>query len=269
MTKGTLPNPGTYTARRNPTPAAPNGITIEAKESGSLLCWIAYALCNSEVNYTGKHNVTLGQKDGTVNQRNVANLKKIFPDWDGLDPFALEQVALPEDQNAAEFELADCHHDDSYTPPDAEGPIIQFKAQWLNPLGGATNMPAQMDDAARKRAMTEWGGKFRAASGGARKPTTAPAAKPASAPAPAAKTPQKPAASGPPSRKGSPAVGGQPRSMTQDEVWQALVAANGGEEADQDALSATYWEKADEVVPGNNGELTPAQWGKVATALGV
>ena len=263
MTKGTLPNPGTYVARRN------NGMVLEAKESGSLLLWIPFMLLNSEVNYSGKHCLTIGQKDGTLSERNINTLKKIFPDWDGQDLFALEELPLTE-EGVAEFELADCYHDNSYTPEGETEPVIQFKAQWLNPLGGTQKMPAPMDDAARKKVLTAWGGKLRAASGKPAQKASAPAPK-ASAPAPAAKSaaPARPAAGGPPSRKGSPGAGGQSRTATQEEAWDALVAANGGEKADTDALSAQYWAAADKVAPGTNGELTPAQWGKVMTELGL
>lgn len=268
MIKGTLPNPGTYTARRS------GMMVVEAKESGSLLLWIPYTLLNSEVNYAGKHCLTIGQKDGTLSERNIATLRKIWPDWDGQDLFALEEIPLPDDPQAPEFELADCYHDNSYTPPGADEPVIQLKAAWLNPIGGTQNMPARMDDAERKKVLTQWGGKLRAASGGTKsagKPAAA-SQKPATAstkPAPASAPPSRPAAGGPPSRRGSPGAGGTARTATQEEVWDALVAANGGAEANTDELSGTYWAAADEIAPGKNGELSPAEWGKVMTKLGM
>ena len=263
MTKGTLPNPGTYQAARN------SMMVIEAKETGSLLCWIPYRLTNSEVNYSGKHCLTIGQKDGTLSERNINTLKKIFPDWDGQDLFALEEIPLPEDQNQPEFELADCYHDNSYTPAGASEPVIQLKAQWLNPLGGTQNMPARMDEADRKKVLTAWGGKLRAASGAksaAKATASSQKAQPAAPAKPSA--PARPAAGGPPSRKGSPPAGGQARTATQEEVWDALVASK-GEGADTDEMSAEYWAAADKVAPGSNGELNPAQWGKVMTELGL
>jgi hypothetical protein len=55
--------------------------------------------------------------------------------------------------------------------------------------------------------------------------------------------------------------------MTQEEVWDALVAAN--PDGDQSELGKTYYGAQDELFPGKNGELDPQQWGQVADKLGL
>lgn len=249
-----LPNPGTYTARRN----AP--IVIEAKESGALLAWIPYILCSGEVRHTGKHCECIGQKDGTLKIKSVQSLRTIF-NWDGLNPFDLEQIPIP-DGDAPEFELADCFHDDSYQPEGAEAPIVQFKASWLNPIGGTQNMPAALSPEDRKAALTKWSSKFKAASGG-KAPT---AAKPQ--PAAAAAVATKPAAAhaGPPSRR-SNATSAAARTMTQEEVWDAYDKAH--PKKSQDDKGTEFYAAQDKLFPGANGELTIQQWGQVATELGL
>lgn len=258
MNKGTIPDAGDYTARLNAK------MVVEAKESGSLILWVPYALTNSEIKHTGKFCFTIGQKDGTINQRGLQDLKKIFPEWDGDDIFALENIE-PNEDGAAQFELAQCFHDNSYTPDGATEPVWQLKAKWMNPLGGTTKMPEPMDAAGRKSVLAAWGGKIRASLGGKAAPKPAAATKSA-APAKAPAAPPKSAAGGPPSRR---TVGGQARTATQQEVWEALANANGGAEADVDALGTQFWEAAEEVAPNSNGDLTPAQWGAVAEKLGV
>lgn len=247
-----LPNPGTYNARRTA------AIVVREEESGSLMAYIPYALVGSDVAFSGNHSQCLGAKDGTIQTKSIATLRKIFPSWDGLDPFGLEEIPLPENDEA-EFELGDCFHDE-YTPKETdENPnpeaITTFKVQWLNPLGGGLPSKVPMTPEERKKALTKWGGKFKAVSGGA---PAKPAAK--------TSTPSAPPARGkvptPPSRKTTTA-----RKSSQEEVWTAYAKAN--KDGDQDALAKAYYDAQDEVQPGANGELTPEQWGQVAEKLGV
>ena len=250
-----LPNPGTYNARRN------GPVVVREEESGSLMVYIPYVLLGCAVAFSGMYSHCIGTKDGTPMKKNIDTLKKIFPDWEGENPFELEDIAIPEG-DAAEFELADCYHDDTYTPPGAEAPVVQFKAQWLNPLGGGLPSKEPMADADRKKVLTRWQSKFKAlkSTSGA-----SAAAKPAAAkPAASAAAPARPAPSAPPARK---TVGGQERTASQQEVWDALTKANPDETPDD--LTAKYWAAQDEVAPGSNGELTLVQWGEVAEKLGV
>lgn len=266
----TLPQPGTYTARRNA------AIVVEEAESGALMAWIAYILCSGDFAYQDKHSVCLGAKDGTVQTRSIETLKKIWPDFDPANPFSLEQLPLlqesEEGYGAPEFELANCYHDNSYIPAGKTEPIIQFRAQYLNPLGGTQNMPAPLDDGEKKKVLGKWGAKFKAAAGsGAAKPAQKPAAKAASAPAqqqelPAAKpAAAKPAVGGPPSRKAATTA----RISTAEKVWTDFYNKRGGTDETSDALGDEFYAAQDQVAPGSNGELTPEQWGQVADKLGV
>jgi hypothetical protein len=250
-------------------------MVVEESSEGALLVWVPYTLCAPGIEHIGKHMVVLGKKDGTLNQNAHNALRKVFPSWDGQDPFALEELSLQEQVEGQElqpeFELADCYHDDSYIPTGSDQPIIQFKATWFNPIGGTQNMPAALDDTGKKKVRSKWLGKFKATAGS----TTAQPAKPAAAAQPAKPAATKPAAAkpaakagGPPSRgAGSPGVGGTVRTSTAEEVWNALTAANQG--ADENDLGTRYYGAQDELFPGRNGDLNPAEWGQVADKLGV
>lgn len=261
-----LPNPGTYQARRS------GPIVVREEESGALMAYIPYALCNADVAYSGTHSLCLGAKDGTVMKKSVETLMKIFPaeregfSWDGLNPFDLEEIPLPEGTDP-EFELADCYHDDTYIPEGKDEPVIQFKAEWLNPLGGGFPSKEPMSPEERKASLARWGGKFKAVNGkaapaGAKKEPAAPSRPSPSRPAAA---PSRPAVGGPPSRRGAaPAAA---RTATAEGVWMDFKKANKGE-SDED-LTVKFYAAQDEVAPNANGELTPTQWGKVADNLGV
>lgn len=257
MARKAIPAPGTYQARR-----AGEMVVYETEKTGALCLAVPVQLLNSEVNWVGKTTLTLVKGDGEVKVRTVNDLKRIFPSWDGVDPFALMDLPLSE-EGQPEFEVVGEH--EPYTPEGETEAIDTFKVKWLNPLGGSTSMPEPPAD--RKALLAKYGSKFKALSGGSAKPAPAKAAKPAAAPAqqelgtkPAAPAP---ASKGPPSRGRGPA--GVARTLTQDDVWDLLVAKNPN--GDQDEMGTKFWAAADEVQEG--GELTPAQWGEVATKLGV
>lgn len=251
-----LPAPGNHPARKDG-----NMVVYEA-ESGALCVALPVMLLSTEVAWKGKHTITIGKKDGTLQTRRIEDLKRIFG-WDGINPFDLENI---DPDNTAEFEVVGEH--ETYTPPEGEAREV-FKIIFLNPPGGSQNMPEVLDEQGRKQLITKWGSKFKAVSGGkaAAKPA-AQAAKPAAAkPGAKAAAPSRPAAGGPPSRGKSNATSVTPRTSTQEEVWQALVAANEG--VSEDELATKYYEAQDAVAPDANGELTPTQWGEVADNLGV
>ena len=252
-----LPSPGSYRAQQNGT------VIIRQEESGSLMAYIPYALIG--VAFMGIYNMTLGAKDGTPQQKNINTLKAVFPNWDFDNLADIEMPAEGED--IPQFDLADCYHDDSYTPEGAEAPIVKFVARWLNQVGGGRKQPMTQDE--RKSALTRWKSKFKAISS-----TPAKAAPKKSAPAeeaelPAAKVPpaKKAASSGPPSRKNT---GAQARTSTQEEVWNGLVKAR-GEDASEDDLAKEYYDACDKVESGSSSDPslldTPVKWGKVAEAL--
>ena len=245
-----LPQPGSYRAQQNGT------VIIRQEESGSLMAYIPCLI--PAVNFALVHNLTLGAKDGTPQTKNIAALKSVFPDWD-MD--ALADIEMPaEGADVPQFDLADCYHDDSYTPEGAEGPVIQFRAKWFNPVGGGRKQPMTADE--RKAALARWKSKFKAVS------TAKPAAVAAKTQAKPAAPAIKPAMSGPPGRKSTAAVA---RTSSQEEVWTALVAANGGDEGEETVNK--YYVACDAVVEGSSADPslldTPAKWGKVAEELGV
>src|SRR6185312_17412055 len=107
-----LPAPGDYRAKAN------GPIIIYETDSGALCAAIPVVLTNSDVPWSGKHTVTLASRDGTIQTKNIENLKKVFG-WNGQDPFWLafeDDGATPRNFSETEFELADCKHDDSYIP---------------------------------------------------------------------------------------------------------------------------------------------------------
>ena len=244
-------------------------MVLEESSEGALLLWIPYALCAANVTHIDRHMLVLGKKDGTLSDKAVKTLRRIFPEWDGVDPFALEEIPLRED-GEPEFELADCYHDDSYIPQGKTDPVIQFRAEWLNPIGGSQNIPSRLGEDDRKKLLTKWGSKFKALSGGksataaTAKPAAKAAATPAAKPAPPA---VKPASAGPPSRRGSPAVGGQSRTATAEEAWEALAKAT--PDMADDEREQKFFEAQDEVREGADGNFTPAEWGQIMDKLGV
>lgn len=266
MNQRTLPPAGTFLARRN-------GATVTKEaDSGALCLYIPVILLSAHVSWQGKHVMTIGKSSGELQLRTIDNLRKVFPDWNPAENiFGIDDIPLPEDPQAAEFEVVGDL--EMFTPQPSEhdqNPEERqiWKIQWLNPIGGAANMPEPVSD--RKAVAAKWGSKLKAVAGGTKpaatkaaapKPAT-PAAEPTPAPAPA----KRPAASGPPSRK-SNATSVTPRTSSDTEVWDALNVAYPNDNSDE--LSQRYWGAADEVAPNANGTLTPAQWGEVATKLGV
>ena len=253
MSRKALPAPGTYPAQRNA------AIVIYVAESGALCAAIPVQLIGSDVAWSGKATVTLGKSSGELQTRTIDNLKKVFG-WDGADPFTLEDMAIQEDKSVAEFEVVG--EIDTYQPPEGEARDV-FKIQYLNPIGGSSNMPERVAD--RKAVLSNWGSKFRAHSGGASAPK--PSAKPAAAAKPTVAA-KKAAAAGPPGRSaGSPATTAMPRSATIEEAWAAYEKANPG--TDQDDLAAKFYAAQDEVCGAGVESPTPQQWGEVMTKLGV
>ena len=227
------------------------------------MAYVPFALIGAAVAFTGVHALCLGAKDGTASIKNITTLKTVFPSWDKDELADIEMPA--EGEEAPTFELADCFHDDSYTPEGAEAPVVQFKAKWLNPVGGGMRKQP-MDEAERKAAKTKWASKFKAAL--ASQPAKSVAA-PAKSAAPAAKpAPAKAAASAPPGRKSTAATA---RTSTQEEVWDAVVAKH--EDKSDDEKAQLYYDACDSVVEGSSADPslldTPAKWGKVAEALEV
>lgn len=257
-----LPNPGTYRARQN------GVVIVRQEESGSLMAYIPYLLlnCQEVANYYSVHGLTLGAKDGTPQSKNISTLKSVFPMWD-MD--TLEDIPMPEEgAEVPQFDLADCFHDDSYTPEGAEAPLVQFKAKWFNPVGGGRK--ASMTAEERKAALAKWKAKFKALGATSAKPAAAATTTKAAVAQPA-KPAAKAAASGPPGRKSTAAVA---RTSTQEEVWQALSDQNDAsdDKLSEEDLGQKYYDALDAVVPDSSQDpsvLTPTNWGAIANNLGL
>jgi hypothetical protein len=249
----TIPQPGTYPAKTN---AAM--VVYEAK-TGSL----CVAIPTAAEGWSGKGTLVLGNADGVLNTKNIQTLREIFG-WDGVDPFALQEIAIGEHA----FDIVGEH--ESYVPeatdedPNPEE-VMTFKIKWFNPPGrSGMKLPTVLDDASRKKTLTKWGSKFKSNAG---KPAPAAAAKPAAKTEakaePKSTTPARPAG-GVPARK---TVAGQARTSTQDEVYVALKKAR--PDVEEDVIAAEFYQAQDDLREGANGEFTPVEWGKIADALGI
>lgn len=244
-----LPKPGNYPARRT------RQMVVQSSEKGALGVDIQYQLLNSDVNFTGVHTVWIGARDGNLLTKSIDVLKQAFPTWNGQNPFDLEEIPLSEDESAPEFELGDCYHDDSWTPPGESEAVVQFKARWFNPVGGMSKMsePLAADD--RKAVLAKWASKFKAVS----KPVA-----PAKA-APVEKVVEK--TSSTPSRKVPGRVAAK-EYKTIDEVWNACEKKHKGEKNTDEI--AEIWNEANDKLFGNpNQAETPEQFTKLAAELGV
>lgn len=264
-----IPNPGTY-------PAGTAGqMVVYETENGALCVAIPVKITGgTEVAWQGKHTETLVKSDGTLRTKAISSMKKIFG-WDGIDPFTLEDM----DTSEVGFEIVGEHS--AYTPPGETEEITTFKIQWVNPVGGSTNMPEQVAD--RKAILAKYGSKFKALSGSTGKTAAAKPiahkAKPAPEPEPEAEevglelpkakpAPAKPAMKGPPGHKATAAVA---RTSIQEEVWDGLIKAR-PDDSEDDNIKA-YYKACDSVVEGSSSDPslldTPAKWGAVADALGI
>ncbi len=251
-----LPNPGSYTARQN------GKVMIVQEESGSLMAYIPYALM--AVSFSGTHTLCLVKKDGDPMGKNIQTLKAVFPNWDHEN---LADIEMPDQgDDIPQFELADCWHDDSYTPEGAESPVVKFVAKWLNTVGGLRKV--SMTDDERKACKAKFGAKFKALLSAPK--TQAKAAAPAKA-APAAPA-AKAKVSGPPGRK---STGAMARTSTAEEVWANLEKWNADQDTtlSEDDLASKYYDACDAVEAGSSADPalldTPTKWGKVADELGI
>ena len=254
-----LPNPGSYSARQN------GMVIIVQEDSGSIMAYIPYML--TTVAFGSVHNLCLVKRDGTPMNKSIQTLKAVFPNWDHEN---MADIPMPaEGEDIPQFELADCYHDDSYTPDGAEAPVIRFVAKWFNVSGGGTSKTPMTDDQ-RKQVKAKFGSKFKALLSAGSKPAAVKASAPAQAPAAKPTPATKPAVSGPPGRK---STGAMARTSTQEEVWAALEKSNSEvEQLSEDELATKYYDACDSVVAGSSADpslLTPTSWGKVAEALGV
>lgn len=260
MSQKTIPNPGTYEARTF------QPMIVYVADTGSLCVAVLSELVNADVNWRGKHTITLIKSDGTPQQRRIDEMKSIFG-WDGQDPFALEAITPGEHP----FEIVGEHK--QVTPKEGGEEYTVFDIVFINPVGGGQKIPEKLDEKGRKEVMAKFGAKFRSLAGGSKstaKATAKPKAEPTvNAPAPAANKAPAPARGGPPSRVKATAA--EDRTSSQDEVWTLLVRAN--PDATQDAVSDLFYNGIDSITgtvgtaPEDIAALTPEQWGAIANHL--
>lgn len=174
------------------------------------------------------------EKDG-INTKTIDRLKACFG-WNGVDPFWF--VDSPDEYKEREVEVT-IEMRAGTKNPEKFFPSIQYVDP---PGGGAGAMP---ETGNRSALLAKYGSKFRAISGGA------PAA-------PKAATAKKAAP------KAAPAAPAE--ASTQDECWRLFCAKNEGK--GEDALADAWFALLAKEVPGvDQGDFTPAQWGKVKKAI--
>lgn len=256
-----LPANGTHQGRIT----AP--LIVYQTESGALCVAMAVSVSTPEVAWSGKYTSTIVKQDGTIQERSVDGLKKITG-WDGTDPFALEEI----DVSALDVEVVG--EREMFSPrPTANDPTPEqreiFKIQYVNPPGGGgASMPSRLDADARRKILAAHGSKFRALSGGS-KAAPAKSAAPAKTAAPA-----KNAKIGPPPARKSNATSASARTLTQEEAFTLLNdwnEAKGDNKLSEEDLGAKWYAAQEAVREGmsTTAEGTPAEWGKVATELGL
>lgn len=248
-------------------------------KNGALCLAVPVVLKDSPVAWSGKTTQTLAKSDGTLMTKTIDNLKTIFS-WDGLDPFALQDI----DTTEIEFSITGEHEE--YQPPvDANGeqpePVTVFKVQWLNPLIGiGVKMPTPIED--KKSIMARFGAKFKAHSGVAHRPAAASVAAPAvptqqtfenalpAKPDPAAPATPKPVKPVKPAKPAAPVVDKpKVRISSSEEVYGLLVKQYEGKKTEDEVAQSIFWPTVFSLFGEGTVELTPSQWGQVANDLGV
>jgi len=189
--------------------------------------------------------------DGSLSERTLSNLRKVFPLWDGtIEGLFIEQ----------NFMDVPCKIEIEHKAGIKDPSQIFANVKWLNPPGGGGGgMPEPADP---KDLLAKYGGKFRALAGG--KLVAAPAAK---APAPTAKAPAAPAPKAPaPAAKAPPAPKAKAKTVaaatpTMEQCW-AEVCKNHPDGNDATA----YWEKVlAKFAEGKNYvDITAEEWTAIA-----
>jgi hypothetical protein len=273
-----IPAQGIYQARAN------GQLVIYITERTGSLC-VAIPLATQDANpaWTGKFVATLITGDGTVQQKTIDNLSKCFgiPAADLLkDPFLLmtEDTSAEQDQwTPRDFSVCDLSitgGPNEYQTESGETKV-NFKVQWLNPAGEAGGMKIPTA-ANRADIMKKFGSKLRALAPSPAKAAPKPAAASPAPPVPAKTAAAALAASGTTAAKSKSA--GPPKSAAKkveqqelapavevveecdmETAWNALTAAKADlGEAEQGQM---WYAEVEKMFPGQNNDLTPAQFG--------
>jgi len=226
---------GVYAAR-------PTAVSVTESKAGNLMTVIKFQIKEGpELTFYS----VLAKTDGTINTRNVDDLKK-WSGWDGCDPYWLMEADLTQ----TDVELV-VENGPSLTDPSKTWPNIK----WVNPPGqsGGAAMPKAAD---RGAVAAKWGAKFRALAGGA------PAARRPAGPAPAAPAPAQPAP--PPSRPAAKAPPAAPTRATQASAWAKLDAAAGNM---PQAQKEELWFGFVDATGMDQADMTPAGWTQIEAAI--
>ncbi len=242
---------GTYAAR-------PTACSITESKNGNLMAVMKFRLENGpELTFY----TVLVKADGTVNTRNVEDLRK-WSGWDGVDPYWLMDTDLT--QVPVELVIA---NEPSITDASKMWPAIR----WVNPPGGGGGNA--LPQAADRRAVTaKYGAKFRAIAGGA--PVAARVAVPQAAVGEPAVTPQVRSGKfevksmevgGPPVRRTAPNPAVPIRNeATQASAWTLLNEKAGATPRPQ---VEELWFGFVDATGMDQADMTPEGWAQVEAAI--
>ena len=226
---------GTYAAR-------PLAASITESKNGNLMAVIKFKVADGpELTFYS----VIVKNDGTVNTRNIDDLKK-WSGWDGADPYWL----MDQDLTGIDVELV-VANEPSIADPSKTWPTIK----WVNPPGGGSGsaLPAAAD---RRAVMAKYGAKLRALAGGTA--PAAPAAARQAAPAVAA------APSAPPARPLTPAAPPARPAATQASAWAMLNEKAGPLPREQ--VEALWFGFVD-ATGMDQADMTPEGWAQVQAAI--
>lgn len=229
-------------------PAKRSGaIVVGESKQGALMAYIPFVLTGG-IAFTGNHSVCIGSKDGTLQERNIESLRKIFG-WQTENPFDLQRIPIAEG-DAPEFVLAD-YHNEPYTPNGKTEQVDSFKFRWLNELGSGI---APATDEQEQAALAKWGKKF---SFTPKAETAKPVEKPVEKPAEKKTAPKREV----PAKKAA-------RTAVAEEVYEALLKKH-APKGDEEIINEFWWPTLDAILGNGKTEGTPEQWGQIADKLGV
>lgn len=238
-------------------------MVISVEESGAVMVYIPYTFVNAGFSYSATYAAVIAQKDGTPSESTIANLAKIFNLQDADDFYAIQDIE-PNADGTPEFELADWY-EDTYKGRTT------IKPRWINTLGGAFRK-TPLDASGKKKLQAKFGGKLKSIlaqvyHSGAASESQKEETQEDELPMGESGGGMPSRSGGVPQRKSTAAVA---RTSTQEEVWDALEKKHKPktEKARQELADGVLFAKCDELFPPPH-DMTLADWGKVADALGV
>jgi len=223
-----------------------SGVVIYHAESGAYCAAVPFEICEGQcAGNKSKHTLVIINKDGSVNERNVELLRKVF-DVDGtLDGIlALMDNEYPDVRFEMVMEQVSDTNEDGKT-------ITYSKSLWMNAMGGSFKIPDAVD---RRAVLAQYGSQFRALNGGTPVKTTVKQATPAAPPPPAKPTtPKAPA---------SPRV----KTSTSAKCWEEFRRIYADKKEDEKTKLWFDLLKA-RLGTDDTSAITPQQWGMFEDCL--